>query len=58
MKYKQLIIEKIERLENHLKVVRSGNHSLASREEKQNWEDRIDENIQQIKTLINQNHEE
>lgn len=59
MKYKQLILEKIEYLENRIKTLRSQNGSHRTTfEEVRETEDSISETIGDIKTLINSNFEE
>ncbi len=58
MKYKNLILEKIEYLENRIKSLRFQNGSQTSREEIRATEDSISETIGDIKTLINSNFED
>lgn len=55
MKYKQLVLTKLEQLENQIRVLKAG---FRIREEFRSAEDALTENLEQIKTLINQNQEE
>lgn len=57
MKYKELVIRKLEELENKVSVARGGKRHLTEEEEVRAWET-IGEKIEDIRTLINQNHEE
>jgi cell fate (sporulation/competence/biofilm development) regulator YmcA (YheA/YmcA/DUF963 family) len=57
MKYKQLVIQRLEQLENQIKVLQNG-RNFPNAEALRNHEQAISENIEQIKTFVNQNQEE
>lgn len=57
MRYKQLVIQKLEQVENMLTVLNTILSQAKTREEYDNWQERVREKISEIQTLINSESE-
>jgi len=53
MRYKQLVTQKLEQVENMLTVLNTILSQAKTREEYDNWQEKVREKINEIQTLIN-----
>jgi len=57
MRYKQLVTQKLEQTENMLTVLNTILAQAKTREEYDNWQERVREKLNEIQTLINSESE-